>query len=100
MQLRDRLFAICKATFHKDNIAARKLFLGADIFMRIVWHADTDEGDEMIIGWDLRQRVFHIPRVVLSPYELELTEVEMATASERMEANAIDSEEGFKAEDA
>ena len=95
--VRNRLFRIAKTLFHKDNPADRKLFLGGFLILRISWHADDTDGEDTIMDWSLCARYFHVSRVRLSPYELYLQPMEIASESERVMANAQGLEIAFKA---
>ena len=95
--VRNRLFRIVGTLFHKDNPADRKLFLGGFLILRISWHADDTDGEDTIMDWSLCARYFHVSRVRLSPYELYLQPMEIASESERVMANAKGLEIAFKA---
>ena len=92
--LRNRLFAVCKAAFHKDNPVHRKLFLSRHIVMRLVYQLPMGGGldEDVLLDWGLEPIYFHIARPRLSPYELVLQPMKVATEEERVRANAFPNE--------
>ena len=92
VQLRNRLFRVVKASFHREQAPERKFLLDRKNFIRVNWVADDTDDEDAIIDWGLCPLYWHTSKPILSPDELMMQLMRLASHEQRVNANAADDE--------